>query len=245
MPRGAVDWNTIEATLVEIHKLAPDFLEENVLIGGGASFFYKRLVEKAADKDFPPILETGETRFLWMSKDIDFIGTPKDEIPSELGIEEGGSGKCTVNGVWIDSPDVGYTFNSAIAKSTAIAARSESHGVDFLVISPALLLKEKRALIKDTQKNRPQDEVHAKTLGQAIKVLLCQWVEAKPSDKERIRAWKTLADEVKEYVPDLLDDRILSRRLISAAEHLKQDPIAKSAYHWIKHKVPAEGASAP
>ena len=237
--RGSVDWRAVESTLAEIHRISPDFLEENVLIGGGASFFYRELVEKTNDRDFPATLETGEDRYLWLSKDIDFVGTPKDEIPWQLGLHEDESGKCMVNGVWVDSPDVGYTFDAAMARSTAIVVTSENYGIDFLVISPALLLKEKRALIEDPKKRRTQDKLHAEVSKQAIKLLLCKWVEEIPRTKDNLKAWKTLADETKRYAPDLLDDPIVSRRLNLAAESLMEDPIGKSVYHWIKHKIPA------
>jgi len=225
---------------MDIPKIAPLFLEENILIGGGACFFYKQTLAKAKDRDFPPLPEADEDRYLWLSKDIDFIGTRKDQIPAELGIEPDISGKCHVRGTWIDSPDAALTFTFEMAKSTAIPARVDSSGLDFFAISPALLLREKRVLLADPTKNRPQDVLHASTLAQATKLLLCQWLEAPSLDKERIKAWKLLANETKEYAPDLLEDPCVIRRLRTAAEPLREHPVAKSAWHWIEHKVPKE-----
>jgi hypothetical protein len=99
-------------------------------------------------------------------------------------------------------------------------------------------VREKRAIVGDSTKDRPQDALHAETLERACKALLCRWLEKRPVDRQTMVSWRFLADEVKEYAPDLLNDPALVRRLKSAAEGLKNDPLGKSAHHWVKHKVP-------
>ena len=239
--RGTVNWETVERILVKIDQLSPTFLEMNVLIGGGACYFYRQLLVRFDDAAFPPFPPTPERERLWLSKDIDVIGTPKDEIPAELGLLPDKDGNCFIDGVLVDSPDVAYMFDANMARSTALRAVSKAGGVSFLVASPALLLREKRALLNDPTKERPQDAPHAETLERSCKVLLCRWLETRPMDRQTVVSWRFLADEVKEYAPDLLNDPALVRRLKSAAEGLKDDPHSKSAYHWVKHKVP--GAS--
>ena len=235
--RGSVDWVVVDRVLSEINQLAPVFLSENVLIGGGACLFYRQLLASANDSDFPLPKTTPEDERLWLSKDVDVIGTAQDEIPEELGLQADEEGRCLVCGIWVDSPGAAYTFDASMARSTAVPAISNRYGTEFLVLSPALLLREKRALIQDPTKDRAQDPLHAAVAERTGKLLLCQWLERRPIEKKTIVQWHDLAKEIKEYTPDLLTDPALCRRLRAAVNDLKGNPLGKSAYHWVMHKV--------
>ena len=73
-PRGDVDWTRIRQVLGTINKQSPEFLFQNALIGGGAAWFYKTILHNANDPDFKIHLSP-EKEILWLSKDIDFIGS--------------------------------------------------------------------------------------------------------------------------------------------------------------------------
>jgi hypothetical protein len=47
-----VDWNAVKRVLARIGEKSGDFLEGNILIGGGAAWFYRSLLEFSRDRDF-------------------------------------------------------------------------------------------------------------------------------------------------------------------------------------------------
>jgi hypothetical protein len=54
--RSSVDWRVVKNVALRIGEIAPDFLEENVLIGGSAAWYYRQLLELSNDADFPPVV---------------------------------------------------------------------------------------------------------------------------------------------------------------------------------------------
>jgi hypothetical protein len=103
-----VDWNAVKRVLARIGESHGDFLQGNILIGGAAAWFYRGLLEFSQDKDFSaPHFSEQENR-VWISKDIDFIGTRREEIAARLGIPtEGDPPAPRIDGIWIDSPNEG------------------------------------------------------------------------------------------------------------------------------------------
>ena len=69
MSGDTVDWNTVKVVLTRISEGAGDFLEENILIGGAAAWFYRSLLENARDVDFPAPVYSKEEDRIWLSKD--------------------------------------------------------------------------------------------------------------------------------------------------------------------------------
>ena len=120
MRRGAVDWEVIKSVASQIARFTPDFLEENVLIGGSAAWFYRSYLEREHDPDYPPVFYDSNESELWFSKDIDVLGTKRDDITRRLGVPLSGE-PCVprVEGVWIDSPNEGVFITKSNAASTA------------------------------------------------------------------------------------------------------------------------------
>src|SRR5688500_9422626 len=71
-PLKKVDWEAAKACLAELHRKAPEILQQGVLIGGIACWFYRSLLERAGDPIFRPLKFTSEEENYWLSKDIDF-----------------------------------------------------------------------------------------------------------------------------------------------------------------------------
>src|ERR1051325_214331 len=67
-----VDWEAAKLCLAELQREAPSILQQAVVIGGIACWFYRNLLGKANDPDFkvPKFSEMEED--FWLSKDIDF-----------------------------------------------------------------------------------------------------------------------------------------------------------------------------
>jgi hypothetical protein len=51
--RNVYDWNRIRAALRLLHEVFPGFLENVVLIGGGACWFYREALRQWADPGWP------------------------------------------------------------------------------------------------------------------------------------------------------------------------------------------------
>src|SRR3954470_20475892 len=67
-----VDWEAAKVCLAELQREAPNMLQQAVVIGGIACWFYRNRLSKANDPDFKvPRFSATEEGF-WLSKDIDF-----------------------------------------------------------------------------------------------------------------------------------------------------------------------------
>ena len=78
--RGNIDWNKVHSTLLAIQKINPGFVLDNALIEGSAAWFYRTLLERSKDKDFPCPSYTEDEEKLWLSKDVDFLGTKREDF---------------------------------------------------------------------------------------------------------------------------------------------------------------------
>jgi hypothetical protein len=127
-----VDWSAVKRVLARIGERSGDFLEGNILIGGGAAWFYRSLLEISRDRDFSAPDFSAEENRIWISKVIDFIGTKRVEIPVSLGIPiEGEPPAPRIDGIWIGSPNEGLFLTYERALPTALTSTLPD-GTDFL-----------------------------------------------------------------------------------------------------------------
>src|SRR5437016_11907429 len=78
------DWNRTRAALNLLQQVFPGFLENVVLIGGGACWFYREALRQWADRDFPVPAWTEAEEGIWLSKDLDFMGLDREEASQLL-----------------------------------------------------------------------------------------------------------------------------------------------------------------
>ena len=78
------NWNQIRAALRLLQEVFPGFLENVVLIGGGACWFYREALRQWQDPDYPVPLWTEAEEAVWLSKDVDFMGLDREEASQLL-----------------------------------------------------------------------------------------------------------------------------------------------------------------
>jgi hypothetical protein len=239
--RGGIDWERTRETLLRIQEINPAFTTENCLIGGSAAWFYRNLLERKNDPDFPPVKFTEEEEAVWYSKDVDFIGTKKKDYPEELQTQpEGDPPRFFINGVWVDTPDEGLFITGSIALKTALEIENPQTGSLYKTASPVLLYREKKALIQKTKaegtQERPQDILHLRTFWRASGLLISSLAEKKnPSQREATLLFK-LIKETQEIAPEIFNDK-LAKRLQNQLNRLHSDPRTKAVYHLLKNQV--------
>jgi hypothetical protein len=230
-----VDWNTVKRVLARIGEISGDFLEENILIGGGAAWFYRSLLEVSSDRDFRAPDFSDEDNRIWLSKDIDFIGTKREEISDRLGLPcEGDPPAARIDGIWIDSPNEGLYLTFQRALPTALTT-TLPEGKDFLVASPILLHREKTELI--LRKNRPQDRLHLETFLRASRLVLCQLMEIDEYTRTSCRELFRLLKEAQEISPGILADPNMKRRALAGMERMRGHEACKSVLHLLEKQI--------
>jgi len=230
-----VDWSAVKRVLARIGERSGDFLEGNILIGGGAAWFYRSLLEISRDRDFSAPDFSAEENRIWISKVIDFIGTKRVEIPVSLGIPiEGEPLAPRIDAIWIDSPNEGLFLTYERALPTALTSTLPD-GTDFFVVSPILLHREKRELV--LRKNRPHDILHLETLARASRLVLCRLMETDPLTKASCRELFRLLKESQEISSALLSNPCLHRRTLVAMERVRGQQVCKNVLHLLEKQI--------
>jgi len=236
-PRGNVDWNKARETLREIQKINPGFTSDNSVIGGSAAWFYRTLLEKDNDQDFRLPHYTAAENAIWLSKDLDFIGTKRADYPAELQTKpEGEPPKIRIKGVWVDSPDEGLFITKDRALKTAIEVENPAAGSFYKIASPTLLYREKKTLILK-KIDRPQDSLHLKTLEQASKLVICKLAEDQALNQKQAGLLFKLLKEAQEIAPEILQDPCLLKRLARQMKRLATGPHTKAIFHLLKNQI--------
>jgi len=159
------DWNRIRAALRLMQEVFPGFLENVVLIGGGACWFYREALRQWQDPDFPVPLWTEAEEAVWLSKDVDFMGLDREEASQLLDTpfdEEPHT--FHFRGLELDFLEEGLRLTPQNAVLSRRAAQLPE--VIFYVAEAALLYAEKCALVQT--KERPQDRLHQRLLAEFL-----------------------------------------------------------------------------
>jgi hypothetical protein len=237
-PRGSVDWERVRSVLKEIHSTSPDFLSENALIGGGASWFFRHQIELSNDKDFALSL-TDEEKGLWFSKDIDFMGSMMDDYERLLHISRTGEPpRFRIQNVWIDTPEIGLRMHPDTVLKRAYLGSLD--GFNFQVAHPVDVLNEKQALLKSPKADqRPQDRLHIEALRTFIKLDLCQRIE-NPAYFQNLadaKAWREDATFAKEVDESIFECPLFRKRMENIQTHLESISFANPVRQWIRHHI--------
>lgn len=160
-----VDFDGLRRCLSTLSEEYPDFLMRAVLIGGGACWFYRALLERADDPDFrtPEFSPDEEER--WLSKDLDFIGLMGFEaeqlMPQRVHTDEKGRTYIAVDGVRLGFAQMCFWLDSETARATCRVGRvvgPSGQDVDFFVADPVSLYREKEYAAQ--RRNAPGDALH-------------------------------------------------------------------------------------
>lgn len=228
------DWNRIRAALRLLQEVFPGFLENVVLIGGGACWFYREALRQWKDPVFPVPLWTEAEEAVWLSKDVDFMGLDREEASQLLDTPfDEATHTFHFRGLELDFLEEGLrlTPQNAVLSRRAVQLPE----VVFYVAEASLLYAEKCVLVQT--KERPQDHLHQRLLAEFLKCEFCREIEnAAALNPAR---WVGRARAVKSAALGFFGgDARLARRLRAGIERLTA-PEHNAIHHWAKHHLGA------
>ena len=228
------DWNRIRAALSLLQEAFPGLMENVVLIGGGACWFYREALRQYEDRDFPVPAWTEAEEAIWLSKDVDFMGSDREEASQLLQTpfdEE--THTFHFRGLELDFLEEGLR----LTPQNAVLSRRvvQLPELTFYVAEASLLYAEKRALVH--AKARPQDPVHERLLALFLKCEFCREIES--AQTLNPARWVGRARVVKTAAFNFFStDAQFTRRLRSGIARLTA-PRHKAIHHWARHHLPA------
>ena len=181
-PEKKVDWEVAKLCLAEIQEEAPLLLQQAVVIGGVACWFYRHRLSKAADPDFkvPSFSETQEAH--WLSKDLDFTNFFAEDarqlLKDHIVADNQGRKFIVVTGVPIGFAQVGLTFDPDSAWSDSWVASFELNGVSVQcrILDPISLYREKLSLSQ--RRSSESDKMHCALVAEFLRYHICMVAEA-------------------------------------------------------------------
>lgn len=219
-PEGMiVNWEKAKVCLAELAREAPAFLNQAVVIGGAACWFYRHLLAKADDPDFRVPDFNAREEGKWLSKDIDFTNVFAEDarkmLASKVRQTEDGRPGIMVVGVPIGFAQVGVTFDPESAWENAWVAGFDAGGkkVECKVLDPVRLYLEKTALVQ--RRGAEGDRLHLRTLEEFLRLEVCRQAEGfvrGVSLRERTEGFKFLT-EVGEKAQEVCKDERVGRRI--------------------------------
>lgn len=187
--------------LLLLRDLAPEAFQGSVLIGGAACWAYRMALAGSIDPDFPAPVWSLEEESLWLSKDVDFANAEPPVIPDHPDLRIG----FVQFGIRLGPDD----FLSS-ARPLAIETEGRPQ-FTILIADPLDLYREKEAAA--ARRGLPSDRLHLRALSEYLKLTLVQTAERIARSSEPSADWSRLATRVKSYVPELLRDSRVIRRL--------------------------------
>lgn len=234
------DWPAFRRHLKLLADAFPEQFTDWVLIGGGACWFYRAMLERWADPDFPAPKYSEAEESAWLSKDIDFMGATVKEAETLLGAPfKAESHTIGFRGVEVDFLEEGFQLTRLEAARNARQVRTPDF--TFRVLDAAWLYAEKLAVART--KPREQDGLHLRALEAFLKCEFCREAEDStaldaPEWVERARKIKTAERDF--FVRDPLFIRRLQRGIKALTEHEH-----RALKHWAKHHLPGYTEAQP
>lgn len=214
----SVNWESAKACFAELHRKAPAILQQGVVIGGIACWFYRNLLEKAADPDFAVPKFSAAQEDLWLSKDVDFTNffaqDARDLLTENVVTDSHGRVQLQVAGIPIGFAQVGLTFDpeSAWAESWIGNFSSGSEIIQIRVLDPVSLYREKLALAQ--RRGFDSDRMHCVVMAEYLRFELCKqcdsFVNARTLEQRTppVKFLRSIRDRVLEIAKD---DRVKKR----------------------------------
>jgi len=227
------DWPAFRRHLKVLSDAFPEQFNDWVLIGGGACWFYRAMLERWNDPDFPAPAFSPDQEREWLSKDVDFMGptVAEGETLFRAPFKEE-THTFTFQGIEVDFLEQGVRLSPAEARRTAREVRTPDS--IFRVADAALLYDEKLAVLR--RKERPQDRLHLQVLETFLKCEFCREVETPDvldADEwlNRARTVKTADLEFFSRDSGLRERLARGIRTLDRREH-------RALKHWAKHHLP-------
>ena len=227
------DWSAFRRHLEVLSQAFPEEFTNWVLIGGGACWFYRMVLERWADPDFPPPAYSAEEEAGWLSKDIDFMGATVAEAEVLLGAPfKAETHTISFRGIEVDFLEEGVRLTRQDALRNARQARTPDFV--FRVLDAGWLYSEKLAVTRT--KERSQDRLHLGALERFLKCEFCREAEDPtaldaPEWVERARTVKTADHDFFARDPVLVGRLTRAIRALVGNEH-------RALKHWAKHHLP-------
>lgn len=227
------DWPAFRRHLKMLSDTFPQQFGGWVLIGGGACWFYRTMLERSADADFPAPDFSAAEEAEWLSKDIDFMGPHVKDGEMLLGAAcNPDTHTIPFRGIEVDFLEEGIQLTSREATRSAREVRTPDFV--FRVVDAVLLYAEKLAVVRS--KERPQDRLHLRLLEVFLKCEFCREIET-PDDLDS-EEWLERAVAVKTAQLDFFArDTIFATRLQRGIKLLYRREHARIG-HWAKHHLP-------
>lgn len=227
------DWSAFRRHLKLLSEVFPGQFTEWVLIGGGACWFYRTVLERWADADFPAPGFSEADEKIWLSKDIDFMGATVAQAEVLLGAAfKVETHTISFRGIEVDFLEEGVKLTRDVASRNARQARTPDFA--FRVLDAGWLYAEKLAVTKS--KPREQDGLHLRLLETFLKCEFCRDSE-NPTALDA-QEWVERAKVVKTADHDFFErDARLVTRLQTSVRALTQHE-HRALKHWAKHHLP-------
>jgi hypothetical protein len=213
-----VDWNAAKLCLAELQREAPTLLQQAVVIGGIACWFYRNLLSCAKDPDFGvPNFSTGEEN-LWLSKDIDFTNyfaeDARNILRRHLVADESGRLSLRIAGVPIGFAQVGLTFDpeTAWSESWITTFEVDRARVQCRILNPVALYREKLALAQ--RRASGSDKIHGSLVAEFLRYEVCRragLLDTAKSLEERSYSVKFLISVRDRALEICKDKRVITR----------------------------------
>lgn len=222
---GLVDFDRLRACLATLSAEYPDFLRRAVLIGGGACWFYRAMLERGTDPDFKVPSFTTEEESRWLSKDMDFTGLMAHEagdlMPDRWVPDETGRRHLSINGVRLGFAQMGFWLDAETARQTCRRGRvlgPNGTPVDFLVVDPIALYREKQYAAE--RRNAPGDRPHLALLREFLRREAVRQVDELLRDPslDRERECVDFLRRLRDTDAEILRDGRVRRRMTAARE---------------------------
>ncbi len=237
-----VDYDRLRACLGTLSREHGDFLRRTVLIGGGACWFYRALLNRVDDPEFSVPSFSPEEESLWLSKDLDFTGLMGHEaealMPRRVVTDEAGRSYIAIDGIRLGFAQICFWLDADTAKATCRRGRVtglNGEAIDFFVADPVSLFREKQYATE--RRNAPADSLHLALLREFLGWDVIHHVRgflADPAlDQERkcvefLKSVKSLAPEI------LCDPRVARRGVLDAGDSTRNSPAMMQAATVLK-----------
>lgn len=219
-----VDWEAAKACLAELQREAPSILQQAVIIGGIACWFYRNLLTKANDADFNAPRFTPDEEAFWLSKDIDFTNyfaeDARNLLHRHVVADSAGRRSLQIGGVPIGFAQVGLTFDPETAWADSWITRFDVSGtaVECRILDPVSLYREKSALTE--RRASASDPLHFATVREFLRYETCRRITAMhgaASLKDKTVALKFLMS-VRDRALEVCNDARVTAQLRQAIE---------------------------
>jgi hypothetical protein len=177
-----IDWETAKVCLAELQRHAPSILQQAIIIGGIACWFYRQLLAKAQDGDFKVPDLSPQQELLWLSKDRDFTNffaqDARELLKEHIVTDARGRRQIKLAGVPIGFAQVGVTFEpeAAWAETWIGTFKWNDTLVQCRILDPITLYREKQALSQ--KRGYESDRLHFELLSEFLRYETCRQADA-------------------------------------------------------------------